>query len=96
MKTAWPGKPYPLGATFDGYGTNFAVFSGVAERVQLCLFDGTGDAETRIDMTRGTGAVWHAFLPEVGPSTRSGFISDWRSRCAFACPKIVGKSPDRI
>ncbi|HEY4182071.1 MAG TPA: glycogen debranching protein GlgX [Kofleriaceae bacterium] len=73
MKKAWPGKPYPLGASFDGYGTNFAVFSGVAERVELCLFDGASDTETRIDLTRGTGDVWHAFLPEVGPGTRYGY-----------------------
>ncbi|HEY4059553.1 MAG TPA: glycogen debranching protein GlgX, partial [Kofleriaceae bacterium] len=73
MKKAWPGKPYPLGAIFDGYGTNFAVFSGVAERVELCLFGGAADTETRVEMTRGTGSVWHAFLPEVGPSTRYGY-----------------------
>jgi len=59
----WPGRSYPLGALFDGYGTNFAVFSSVAERVELCLFDGV---ETRIDLTCGTGQVWHAYLPEVG------------------------------
>ena len=73
MKT-WPGKPYPLGAQFDGFGTNFAVFSGVAERVQLCLFDLPGaEGEAQIDLHCGTGQVWHAYLPEVGPSTRYGY-----------------------
>jgi isoamylase len=67
----WPGRPYPLGALFDGYGTNFAVFSGVAERVELCLFD--GDVETRLPLACGTGQVWHAYLPEVGPGQRYGY-----------------------
>ena len=47
--TVWPGNPYPLGATYDGGGTNFAVFSEVAERVELCLFDDDG-TETRVDL----------------------------------------------
>ena len=72
-RRAWPGKPYPLGATFDGHGTNFAVFSSVAERVQLCLFDPVSDAETRVDLECGTGQIWHAFLPQVGPGSRYGF-----------------------
>ncbi len=67
----WPGKPYPLGAQFDGYGTNFAVYSGVAERVELCLFEGA--AETRIELHRGIGQIWHAYLPTSGPGTRYGF-----------------------
>ena len=46
----WPGQPYPLGATFDGSGTNFALFSEVAERVELCLFDADG-GETRVKLT---------------------------------------------
>jgi glycogen operon protein len=68
---AWPGRPYPLGAHYDGYGTNFALFSGVAERVELCLFD--GDDETRIALAQGTGQIWHAYLPEVGPGQRYGY-----------------------
>ncbi|MGN6106877.1 MAG: glycogen debranching protein GlgX, partial [Kofleriaceae bacterium] len=67
----WPGKPYPLGARFDGYGTNFAVFSGIADRVELCLFEGPG--ETRIGLHRGIGQIWHAYLPEVGPGQRYGY-----------------------
>ena len=55
----WPGTPYPLGATWDGAGTNFALFSEVAERVELCLFDadGGGGAETRIPVTEVDGLV---------------------------------------
>ncbi|CAN5910963.1 glycogen debranching protein GlgX [soil metagenome] len=73
MKPLWLGKPYPLGARFDGHGTNFAVFSSVAERVELCLFDGKEDAESRVDLVRGVGGVWQGFLPEIGPGTRYGY-----------------------
>jgi isoamylase len=66
----WPGRSYPLGATFDGYGTNFAVFSGVADQVELCLFD---PDEVRIELNRGIGQIWHAYLPLVGPGMRYGF-----------------------
>jgi glycogen operon protein len=73
-RPVWPGRPYPLGATFDGQGTNFALFSGVAELVELCLFDGREeDRETRAPLTCGTGCVWHAYLPEVAPGQRYGF-----------------------
>jgi isoamylase len=68
----WAGQPYPLGATYDGLGTNFAVFSEVAERVELCLFDETGD-ERRIDLPEVTGYAWHGYLPTVGPGQRYGF-----------------------
>jgi glycogen operon protein len=67
----WLGKPYPLGATYDGYGTNFAVFSEVAEKIELCLF--YGDKERRIALDHGVGSVWHAYLPELGPGTPYGF-----------------------
>jgi isoamylase len=68
----WPGHPYPLGATFDGSGTNFAVYSSVADRVELCLFD-SDEREVRVELTCGIGCVWHAYLPEVGPGQRYGF-----------------------
>jgi isoamylase len=68
----WPGTAYPLGATYDGSGTNFAVFSEVADQVQLCLFDGNG-AETRIDLPEVDGFVWHAFLPGIEPGQRYGY-----------------------
>ena len=54
----WPGTPYPLGATFDGSGTNFALFSEVADRVELCLIDADG-AEQRLDIPEVDAHVWH-------------------------------------
>jgi glycogen operon protein len=68
----WPGEPFPLGATYDGAGTNFSLFSGVAERVELCLFDDDG-TETRIDLPEVTALCWHGYLPHVGPGRRYGF-----------------------
>jgi isoamylase len=68
----WPGQPYPLGATFDGVGTNFSVFSEAAERVELCLFEGDG-TETRIDLPETTALCWHGYLPNVRPGQRYGF-----------------------
>jgi isoamylase len=68
----WTGEAYPLGATPDATGTNFAVFSRVAERVELCLFDENG-AETRVDLPRMTGFTWHGYLPGVGPGQRYGY-----------------------
>ena len=68
----WPGAAYPLGATYDGSGTNFALFSEVAERVELCLFSPTGD-ETRFELPEVDGFVWHAFLPGIEPGQRYGY-----------------------
>jgi isoamylase len=68
----WPGAAYPLGATWDGAGTNFALFSEVAERVELCLFDADGK-QTRLDLTEVDGFVWHGYLPGVGPGQRYGY-----------------------
>jgi glycogen operon protein len=67
----WLGRPYPLGATYDGYGTNFAIYSEVAERVELCLFQ--GNKEQRLPLARGVGSIWHGYLPELGPGTQYGF-----------------------
>lgn len=69
---AWPGSAYPLGATFDGNGTNFAVFSEGAERVELCLFDDDG-SETRVELRDVDAFVWHVYLPNVGPGQRYGY-----------------------
>jgi isoamylase len=72
----WPGGPYPLGATWDGTGTNFALFSEAAEAVELCLFDSDGDwpgTETRVALTEVDGFVWHGYLPDVGPGQRYGY-----------------------
>jgi glycogen operon protein len=70
--TVWAGLPYPLGATFDGFGTNFSIFSEVAEEVELCLFDASG-AETRIRMPESTGYIWHCYVPQIGPGQAYGY-----------------------
>ena len=72
LSTVWPGSSYPLGATFDGGGTNFAVFSEIAEKVELCLIGKNCD-ETRIPLDEVDGYVWHAYLPTVSPGQRYGF-----------------------
>jgi isoamylase len=71
----WPGTAYPLGATFDGSGTNFALFSEAAERVELCLIDGEGAelTEERIELTEEDAFVWHCYLPSVQPGQRYGY-----------------------
>ena len=68
----WPGDEYPLGATWDGGGTNFSIFSEAAERVELCLFGDTGD-ETRVDLPEVTAFCWHGYVPGVRPGQRYGF-----------------------
>jgi isoamylase len=68
----WPGTPYPLGATYDGSGTNFALFSEVAHGVELCLFDDEG-TETKVALKERDAFVWHGYLPGVGPGQRYGF-----------------------
>ena len=74
----WPGTPYPLGATFDGTGTNFAVFSSSAERVELVLVDDSPDEDGALvsetfELTEVDGYVWHAYLPGVRPGQRYGY-----------------------
>jgi isoamylase len=71
----WPGQAYPLGATYDGAGTNFAVYSSVARRVELCLF-GSHGKETRVDLSEVDADVWHAYLPAVQPGQRYGYRVD--------------------
>ncbi len=68
----WPGRPFPLGASWDGNGTNFSLFSEHAESVELCLFDENG-AERRIPVTQRRAQNWHCYLPGVGPGQRYGF-----------------------
>ncbi|MET2010713.1 glycogen debranching protein GlgX [Microbacterium chocolatum] len=68
----WPGSSYPLGATFDGNGTNFALFSEGADKVELCLFDDDGE-ETRIELRDVDAYVWHVYLPEVRPGQVYGY-----------------------
>jgi len=68
----WPGTAYPLGATFDGSGTNFAIFSEAAEKVELCLFEEDG-TETKVELLEVDAFVWHAYLPHVQPGQRYGY-----------------------
>ncbi len=68
----WPGTPYPLGANYDGSGTNFSIFSEIAERVELCLFSHSG-AEKRVDLPEVTGYCWHGYLPRIEPGQRYGY-----------------------
>jgi len=70
----WPGRPYPLGATWDGSGTNFALFSAHAGKVELCLFDGDGKEEiARIALPEYTQEIWHGYLPDVRPGQLYGY-----------------------
>jgi len=69
----WRGNPYPLGATWDGSGVNFAIFSENAAAVDLCLFHAGGGDEHRIRLTEQTDLVWHAYLPDVRPGQRYGY-----------------------
>src|SRR3954451_20439512 len=68
----WPGHPYPLGATYDGSGTNFSLFSEVGERVELCHFDEHGN-QTAVELPEVTALCWHAYLPGVTPGQRYGY-----------------------
>ncbi|WP_248759628.1 glycogen debranching protein GlgX [Pseudarthrobacter sp. SSS035] len=68
----WPGTAYPLGATFDGTGTNFALFSERAEKIELCLFDDDG-VETRFRLDEVDGYVWHGYIPQVQPGQKYGY-----------------------
>jgi glycogen operon protein len=68
----WPGNPYPLGATYDGTGTNFALFSEIAEAIELCLFDEDG-TEQRVPLTEVDAFVWHCYLPNIVPGQRYGY-----------------------
>jgi isoamylase len=82
----WPGNNYPLGASYDGAGTNFSVFSEVAERVELCLFDEQGK-ETRCDLPETTSLCWHGYLPNIVPGQRYGFRvhGPWAPREGICC-----------
>jgi isoamylase len=83
---AWPGRAFPLGASFDGAGTNFSVFSEVAERVELCLFDSTG-AEHRLPLEEVDAFCWHAYLPNITSGQRYGYrvYGPWRPEAGLRC-----------
>src|SRR5262245_27177326 len=70
----WPGNPYPRGATWDGEGVNFSLFSQHAEKVELCIFDATGRRELqRIELKERTDDAWHGYLPEARPGLLYGY-----------------------
>ncbi|THJ66388.1 glycogen debranching protein GlgX [Arthrobacter echini] len=68
----WPGDAYPLGATYDGTGTNFALYSEIADLVVLCLIDDDG-SETQVELKEVDGYVWHGYLPQVSPGQKYGY-----------------------
>ncbi|MGH8987151.1 MAG: glycogen debranching protein GlgX, partial [Acidimicrobiales bacterium] len=74
----WPGNPHPLGATWDGEGVNFALYSEHATEVELCIFSDPTSAEPdqRVPMPAATDRVWHAYLPDVRPGALYGFQVD--------------------
>ncbi|MES2564469.1 MAG: glycogen debranching protein GlgX [Pseudomonadota bacterium] len=74
ITAVWPGRPYPCGATWDGEGVNFALFSQHAEKVELCLFEDHGGLEEkRITLTEQTDQVWHCYLPQARPGLLYGY-----------------------
>src|SRR5574338_605205 len=92
----WRGNPYPLGATWDGAGVNFAIFSEHAESVELCLFDHDGGNEQRVRMLEQTDLVWHCYLPDVRPGQRYGYrvgeddlVPDERDSSPFVPKSVV-------
>lgn len=72
-RDVWPGRPFPLGATWDGEGTNFSLFSENAEKVELCLFGPGEEEEERVRVYERTAFHWHCYLPEIGPGQRYGY-----------------------
>jgi isoamylase len=81
----WPGHPYPLGASYDGIGTNFSIFSEVAERVELCLF--RNGEEIRVELPEVDGYCWHGYLPDIGAGERYGFrvYGPWAPEHGLRC-----------
>jgi glycogen operon protein len=74
ISTVWPGDPYPRGATWDGEGVNFSLFSAHAEKVELCVFDASGRQEVqRIELKERTDEIWHCYLPEARPGLLYGY-----------------------
>jgi glycogen operon protein len=74
ITAVWPGSPYPRGATWDGEGVNFSLFSANADKVELCLFDPSGRRELqRIELMEQTDQVWHCYLPEARPGLLYGY-----------------------
>ncbi len=91
MTEVWPGRPFPLGATWDGRGTNFSIFSENATGVELCLFDDAGEEE-RIELPFYRAHNWYCYLPEVGPGQRYGY----RVRGEYAPEAGLRFNPDKL
>ena len=93
----WPGRPYPLGATWDGTGVNFALFSENATGVELCLFREDGDAEeaAKIKLTERTDQVWHCYLPDVRPGQYYGYRVARAVRAGARASLQSGQAADR-
>ena len=72
-EVAWPGKDYPLGATWDGEGTNFALFAETAEAVELELYDEHRNRTASFELVERTDLVWHGYVEKVGPGQRYGY-----------------------
>ena len=87
----WPGSAYPLGSTYDGAGTNFALFSETAQEVELCLFDADGN-EQRVELVEVDAYVWHTYLPGVGPGQRYGY----RVTGEYAPEKGLRANPSKL
>src|SRR3954451_23745329 len=74
FRAVWPGQPYPRGATWDGQGVNFSLFSANATKVEVCIFDETGANEReRIELPEFTSEIWHGYVPELRPGTVYGY-----------------------
>src|SRR3954463_2199628 len=74
IRAVWPGQPYPRGATWDGEGVNFSLFSANADKVELCIFDPSGRHEVqRIELRERTDEIWHSYLPEARPGLLYGY-----------------------
>ena len=84
---AWPGRPAPLGARYDGAGTNFSLFSEVAEGVELCLFDEDGPETRRVALEEVDAFCWHVYLPTVSPGQRYGYRvhGEWAPERGLRC-----------
>jgi len=90
---AWPGRPYPLGATWDGIGVNFTLFSEHAEKVELCLYDDEGKREVqRIEVRWNTDQVWHCYLPDARP----GMLYGYRVHGPYDPPKGHRFNPNKL
>jgi len=83
----WPGKPAPLGARYDGAGTNFSIFSEVAGAVELCLFDEDGGETARVALEEVDAFCWHVYVPSVGPGQRYGYRvhGEWAPERGVRC-----------